>query len=108
MSEWHGGKGSGRRNEDSQAVRDGWERIFGAKAPVSSPSAAGLTGKEIMMNEHEYEHDDDNEIDNEEYDETEGRICPVCRGHMVVTATGMYMFCDTCGHREELDNDDYL
>ena len=30
-SKWHGGKGSGRRNEDLQAVRDGWDRIFGNK-----------------------------------------------------------------------------
>jgi len=84
-----GGKGSGRRNENSQAVRDGWDRIFGAK----------------KMND-DYEEDDQQE--EEEYDETEGRSCPVCRGDLVVTATGMYLFCDTCGHREELVDDDYL
>jgi tRNA(Ile2) C34 agmatinyltransferase TiaS len=52
------------------------------------------------------EHDEHEET-NDDYDEDGGRICPVCRGDMVVTGTGMYLFCDTCGHREELDNDDY-
>jgi hypothetical protein len=93
MNHGDGGKGSGRRNEDSQAVRDGWDRIFGNK-------------KEQQTMNDDYEHDDDETI--EDFEDDEGRICPVCRGHMVVTATGMYMFCDTCGHREELDNDDYL
>lgn len=85
-----GGKGSGRRVENSQAVRDNWDLIFGK-------------GK-TAMNE---EFDDDEQLE-EEIDETEGYPCPICRGDMVVTATGMYLFCDTCGHREELVDDDYL
>lgn len=97
-----GGKGSGRRVENSQAVRDNWDKIFGAKAQVSSPLAAGLTEKETMMND-EYEDET-----HEDYEDDDGRMCPVCRGDMVVTATGMYLFCDTCGHREELVDDDYL
>jgi len=106
-SKWHGGKGSGRRNEDVSKINENWDLIFGAKAPVSSPSAAGLTEKETMMNEHEYEHDDDEQEEtNDDYDDDGGRICPVCRGDMVVTATGMYLFCDCCGHREELEWDD--
>ena len=28
---WHGGKGSAVRPGDSQAYKDGWERIFGKK-----------------------------------------------------------------------------
>jgi hypothetical protein len=91
MTHGDGGKGSGRRKEDASKIRDNWDLIFGK-------------GK-TTMNE-EYEHDD--EQVEEEIDETEGRSCPVCRGDMVVTATGMYLFCDTCGHREELVDDDYL
>ena len=87
MTHGDGGKGSGRRKEDASKVRDNWDLIFGKKQPMN-------------------EHDDDETI--EDFEDDEGRICPVCRGHMAVTATGMYMFCDTCGHREELDNDDYI
>ena len=28
-SNWHGGKGSGRRNSNEQAYRDNWDEIFG-------------------------------------------------------------------------------
>ena len=31
MSQWHGGKGSSRRNEDAEKIRNNWERIFGGK-----------------------------------------------------------------------------
>lgn len=95
-----GGKGSGRRKEDASKVRDNWDLIF---------------GKKQTMNEHEdpqnlFEDNERSENDetNNDYDDDGGRICPICRGDMVVTATGMYLFCDTCGHREELIDDDYL
>lgn len=56
-----GGKGSARRKEDSQAVRDNWDRIFGKK------------DDKPMID------DDDNdniEQDDEEYDDT----CTWCGG----------------------------
>lgn len=28
-SNWHGGKGSARRDSDEQAYRDNWDKIFG-------------------------------------------------------------------------------
>jgi len=31
--QWHGGKGSKRRNSDEQSYADNWERIFGKKEP---------------------------------------------------------------------------
>lgn len=69
-----GGKGSARRKEDSQAVRDNWDRIFGKK---DTP----------MMNEH-----DDNEYIEE--DEDDGyEICHRCNG----SGEGMYDG-STCGY----------
>jgi len=54
-----GGKGSARRKEDAQAVRDNWDRIFGKK------------DDKPMID------DDDNiEQDDEEYDDT----CTWCGG----------------------------
>lgn len=43
MSQWHGGKGSKRRNSDEKLYSDNWEKIFGKKEPEikvrkSSPS----------------------------------------------------------------------
>jgi len=29
MSQWHGGKGSGRRKEDARKFSNNWDRIFG-------------------------------------------------------------------------------
>lgn len=33
MTQWHGGKGSKRRNSDEELYADNWERIFGKKKP---------------------------------------------------------------------------
>jgi hypothetical protein len=33
MNQWHGGKGSKRRNSNEDAYADGWELIFGKKKP---------------------------------------------------------------------------
>jgi rubrerythrin len=101
MTHGDGGKGSGRRKEDASKVRDNWDLIFGAKAPESSPLAAGLTEKGTMMNEHE--HDDD-EIDHSEEEWT----CDVCGGPMYSAAHWNYGKCDDCGATQELINDDYL
>lgn len=94
-----GGKGSGRRKEDASKVRDNWDLIFGAKAPVSSPTAAGLTEKENMMNEHE----DPNET---EQDDSEW-VCDCCGGPMYRQAQWNYAQCDDCGARQELEDDSY-
>jgi hypothetical protein len=90
-----GGKGSGRRKEDASKIRDNWDLIFGAKAPMSSPTAAGLTEKENTMNEQTDYHDEDGEV-----------ICDVCGSEMSATEHGLYLFCDVCGHREEFLWDD--
>ena len=34
MKQWHGGKGSKRRNSNEEAYADGWELAFGKKKPV--------------------------------------------------------------------------
>jgi len=46
-----GGKGSARRKEDSQAVRDNWDRIFGKKEETP------------MIDDDEDYTDDDSEYD---------------------------------------------
>lgn len=33
MKQWHGGKGSERRNANDKAYADGWELAFGKKKP---------------------------------------------------------------------------
>jgi DnaJ-class molecular chaperone len=72
-----GGKGSARRKEDSQAVRDNWDRIFGKK-------------EETPMIE---EHEDGNEDYTDETDEYD--YCHVCSG----SGEGMYdgSSCHACG-----------
>ncbi len=34
-SNWHGGKGSGRRGSNDQQYADNWEKIFGKPKPVA-------------------------------------------------------------------------
>lgn len=36
MAGWHGGKGSGRRREDSKKLGDNWDAIFGKKDTINS------------------------------------------------------------------------
>jgi hypothetical protein len=55
-----GGKGSARRKEDSQAVRDNWDRIFGKK-----------DDKPMI---------DDDEDNIEQYDEEYDDTCTWCGG----------------------------
>jgi hypothetical protein len=86
-----GGKGSSRRKEDAQAVRDNWDRIFGGN----------------KMNEHD--EDDNDDIDNDEHDhEDDGEwTCDRCGGPMYRQPHWGYARCDDCGARQELINDDY-
>jgi len=83
-SQSDGGKGSARRKEDSQAVRDNWDRIFGAKAPESSPTAAGQTKEQTMMNEDPQERSDEDYERSEDYtddiDDSMGEDCSWCGG----------------------------
>jgi len=97
MSHGDGGKGSGRRKEDVNKVRDNWDLIFGAKAPESSPTAAG-NKKDTTMNEHKH---DDNEMDHSEEECT----CDVCGGPMYSAPHWSYGQCDDCGARQELIDD---
>jgi len=87
-----GGKGSARRKEDSQAVRDNWDRIFGKK---DTP----------MIDE-----DDDDNIDNEQDErdhEDSEWTCDRCGGLMYRMLMRGYAKCDDCGKRQELIDDDY-
>lgn len=76
-----GGKGSARRKEDSQAVRDNWDRIFGRK-------------DKPMEDEHEDDVSDE-------------WACEVCGGPMYRQPHWGYAQCDDCGHKEDLIDDDY-
>lgn len=45
-SNWHGGKGSGRRNSNEQAYRDNWDNIFGpTRANVNTRNKDNKNGK---------------------------------------------------------------
>lgn len=79
-----GGKGSGRRNEDVSKINSNWDQI-------------DWSVKKNMEHD-EYEHDDDDE----------GFDCPMCGGQFKANSMGNYLYCDGCGHRQELtDDDDY-
>ena len=95
-----GGKGSGRRKENAQAVRDNWDRIFGGN----------------KMNEHD--EDDPQERSDEDYERSEDELderdhedsewtCDRCGGLMYRMLMRGYAKCDDCGARQELINDDY-
>jgi len=76
MTHSDGGKGSARRKEDSQAVRDNWDRIFGRKS-------AGK--KEPMIDEDDIDNEDyTDDIDNEDYtddiDDSMQEDCSLCGG----------------------------
>ena len=85
-----GGKGSGRRVENTQAVHDNWDRIFGRKKK-----------EQKTMNEHD---DDNAEHDNSDDEWT----CDSCGGPMYSQPHWGYGQCDDCGARQELIDDDYL
>jgi hypothetical protein len=90
MASSDGGKGSARRKEDAQAVRDNWDRIFGGN----------------KMNEHEDEDDIDNELDERDHEDSEW-TCDRCGGPMYKQPHWCYARCDDCGAKQELINDDY-
>ena len=95
-----GGKGSVRRNEDNDAYRNNFDAIFGAKAPKSSPSAAGKKEKEQPMMNDDHKDFEQGEDDSE-------WCCDVCGGPMYRQPHWGYAQCDDCGARQELIDDDY-
>lgn len=80
-----GGKGSVRRNEDTEAYRNNFDNIF--RKDKKEP--------EMIEDHEEHDHDD------EEW------TCDVCGGPMYRQAHWNYAQCDDCGARQELIDDDY-
>ena len=46
-SNWHGGKGSQRRNSDDKKYADNWDRIFGPKKNLNSNNTEQYTHSSI-------------------------------------------------------------
>lgn len=63
-SEWHGGKGSGRRNEDVSKVKSNWDLIDWSNKGESK----------VIHEDDDYE--DENEAEEHEHDDT----CTWCGG----------------------------
>jgi rubrerythrin len=94
-----GGKGSVRRNEDTQKVLDGLSRIFGE----SKLDKKLREEKEAMKDLY-----DDAAGEAEDYEERSDEwTCDCCGGPMYRQAHWNYGQCDDCGARQELINDDY-
>jgi rubrerythrin len=87
-----GGKGSVRRNEDTQKVLDGFTRIFGESK---------LDKK--LREEREAMNDIREDFENDEGEWT----CEVCGGPMYRQSHWSYGQCDDCGARQELEDDNY-
>lgn len=83
-----GGKGSVRRNEDTEAYRNNFDNIFRKNKEV----------KPMIEDDDHEEH---------EHDMDEEWTCDVCGGPMYRQAHWNYGQCDDCGARQELINDDY-
>ena len=96
-----GGKGSVRRNEDNDAYRNNFDNIFGARAPKSSPTAAGKKEQTTMTDGPQERSDEDYER-SEDYEDEE-HTCPACNG----SGEGMYdgSTCYKCGGTGEWMND---
>lgn len=45
VGEWHGGKGSKRRNSNDKAYADGWDKIFGKGKKTKEKNKPTGTGK---------------------------------------------------------------
>lgn len=94
-TEWHGGKGSGRRKEDASKVRDNWDLIWGKKKE-----------QQTMKSLKDMTEDDFNEALGVEAESDEW-ICECCGGPMYKQAHWNYGQCDDCGARQELEDDSY-
>ena len=78
------GKGSFRRNEDTQKVHDNWDLIF----------------KKIKEKDEKLMQVDPNTEEDE-------WTCECCGGPMYRQAHWSYGRCDDCGARQDLIDDDY-
>ena len=45
-------------------------------------------------------------MQDEEYEDDEGPICPVCRTEMSLTPNFMFWNCDVCGYQEKVERDE--
>jgi len=85
-----GGKGSVRRNEDSDAYRSNYDAIFGRKK------------EQQTMNTH----DEDDYIEEEDIEDEEHEwSCDYCGGPMHRTENGQYGQCGDCGRYCDLESD---
>ena len=74
-----GGKGSVRRNENNEAYRNNFDNIFRKNKPM---------------------------IDDQEYNDEDEVLCPVCNTEMSITDAGYHWHCDVCGHNERVERDE--
>ena len=51
--QWHGGKGSQRRNANDKAYSDNWEKIFGKSSHISKDTTRG--GAKPTKDKHDKE-----------------------------------------------------
>ena len=77
------GKGSVRRNEDTDAYQRGWDAIFGSNKKQKEK-------EQIKM----------------EFTEEGDVICPQCGTEMSAAEHGRWLHCDICGHTEDFIEDD--
>lgn len=86
-----GGKGSSRRNEDSEAYRNNYDAIFGKKDKKMN-TQDGMDPQE--RSDEDYERSEEGEW-----------TCDYCGGPMYRQAHWSYAQCDDCGTRVELEDD---
>ena len=89
-----GGKGSVRRNEDTEAYRNNYDAIFGRKS-------AGSKKKETPMNEEDDYIEEEEDIEDEEHEWS----CDYCGGPMHRTEDGRHGQCGDCGRYCDLESD---
>ena len=85
-----GGKGSVRRNEDSDAYRSNYDAIFGRNKK-----------EQQTMNTH----DEDDYIEEDIEDEEHEWSCDYCGGPMHRTENGQHGQCGDCGRYCDLESD---
>ncbi len=85
-----GGKGSVRRNEDTEAYRNNYDAIFGNKKQ---------TKVETMNEEDDYIEDEDIKDEEQEWS------CDYCGGPMHRTEDGRHGQCGDCGRYCDLESD---
>jgi rubrerythrin len=104
-----GGKGSVRRNEDTQKVLEGYSRIFGeSKLDRKLREEAAAKGEDTVLTLNEKEEREAMNDIREDFENDEGEwTCEVCGGPMYRQSHWSYGQCDDCGARQELEDDNY-